>query len=95
MSWLGVISYQSMAHAARFDLELRRVREALQDHGAPWRRRLLLRRPRAAAVLEGVEAGLRVPALMRACSLLYEDYVSVRMACNSLLRLLARLMRET
>ena len=75
-------------HAARFELALHRVLRTLRD--TPWRD-YLQDRPRTVAVLEGVEAGLQTPALVRACRLLYEDYVSVRIACNSLMRIFDRL----
>ena len=57
-----------MAHAARFDLLVSQVQQKLRDK--PWRTDLPAARPacgpHTAAVLEGVEAALRTPAVVRA-----------------------------
>ena len=83
-----------MAHAARFDLLVSQVQQKLRDK--PWRTDLPAARPacgpHTAAVLEGVEAALRTPAVVRAARLLYQEYISVRIACTSLLRMFNRVM---
>ena len=79
-----------MAHAAQFDRLVARVQRTLSEK--PWRTGLRHAPEYTVAVLEGVEAALRTPAVVNAVRLIYPEFFTVRMACSSMHRVFTRVM---